>query len=191
MTDWLMVIITAIYVIATIIICSSNYKSAKLSSVSNEINLICKIVEIEQSRLFDTKDAIDVFVRNASLSHQIDDSKESFARINAIKDSYQLLQRCILVDNDVDKIEYKKITNCAACFCKSAIELCEWLNAEYDGRENKDAVNMRIEKVLEIQSHFFEAKEQYILSREQKISEALLGNISLSDVKKMYWNIPK
>lgn len=63
MTDWLMIIITAIYVVATIVICISNYKSAKLSSESNEINLICKIVEIEQSRLFDTKEAIDEFVR--------------------------------------------------------------------------------------------------------------------------------
>lgn len=91
----------------------------------------------------------------------------------------------------MDKIEYKKITSCAACFCKSAIELCEWLNAEYDGNENKDDINRRLQRVLEIQSHFFEAKEQYILSREQKISKALLGHLSLSDVKKMYWNLSK
>ena len=92
MTDWLMVIITAIYVVATIIICVSNYKSAKLANMSNDINLICKIVEIEQSRLLEIKKAIDNFVTNASLSYQITDCKEPNVRINAITDSFQLFQ---------------------------------------------------------------------------------------------------
>jgi len=188
MTDWLMVIITAIYVVATIIICVSNYKSSKLSSESNEINLICKIIDIEQSRLIETKNAIDNFVKNASLGYQITDTMEASVRINAIKDSFQLFQRCILVDNDIDKIEYIEVMNCATCFYKSSIEICEWLNKEYDGSENDNDVHKRIQKVIEVQSHFFAAKEQYILSREEKISKALLGNLSLSEVKKMYCN---
>lgn len=186
MTDWLMVIITAIYVVATIIICVLNYKSAKLANMSNEINLICKIVEIEQSRLLEIKKAIDNFVTNASLSYQITDCKEPNVRINAITDSFQLFQRCISVDDDTDKMEYARVTHCAVCFYESSIEICKWLNEEYDGSESDNDAKKRIRKVIEIQSHFFEAKEQYILSREKKISKALLGNLSLLEVKKMY-----
>lgn len=80
MTDWLMVIITTIYVIATII-CISNYKSANISNTSNEINLICRIVEVEQSRLLEYKKAADSFVRNAGVSYQLIDHKELYVRI--------------------------------------------------------------------------------------------------------------
>ena len=85
MTDWLMVIITTIYVVATIIICISNYKSSNLSSKANEINMICKIVELEQSRLVETKKAIDNFVNCASLGGQIIEKEQAHARIIAIE----------------------------------------------------------------------------------------------------------
>lgn len=186
MTDWLMVIITTIYVIATIIICVSNYNSAKLSNVSNEINLICKIVEVEQSRLLEFKKVADSFVRNAGLSYQVIDHKESYACIKKMEDSYQLFQRCISIDPDADKAEYVKVVHCAACFYMSSIEICKWLNEEYDGSENDTDVHQRIQKVLDIQSHFIAAKEQYILQREERISKVLLGNVSLNEVRRMY-----
>lgn len=186
MTDWLMVIITTIYVIATIIICISNYKSANISNASNEINLICKIVEVEQSRLLEYKKAADSFVRNAGVSYQLIDHKELYVRIKKIEDSYQLFQRCISIDLDTNKAEYIKVVHCAACFYESSIEICQWLNEENDGSENDADVQKRMQKVMDIQSHFVEAKEQYILQREEKISKALLGNVSLDEVKKMY-----
>lgn len=198
MTDWIMVIITAIYVIATIIICVSNYRSSNLARESNEINLKSKIVEIEQSRLIETKNAIDNFVKNASLGFQFTNQitnnlidakdREASIRIIAIKDSFQLFKRCILVDNDVDKYEYQRVLNCAQCFYTTSIDICEWMNKEYDGSESEDEMKKRLQKVVEVQSHFFEAKEQYILSREEKISKVLLGNLSLSEIKKLYSN---
>lgn len=200
MTDWLMVIITAIYVVATIIICVSNYKSANLSRKSNEINLISKIVEIEQFRLTETKDAIEQFIRNASFTFQVideysqkkDDSLEFSSaikvrsRINAINHSYQLFRRCILVDSNVSEYEYQRVLHCAQCFYKTSIDICEWMNQEYDDSESDENIKKRLEKVSEVQSHFFEAKEQYILSREERMTKALSGNLTLTEVKKMY-----
>lgn len=187
MTDWLMVIITTIYVVATIIICISNYKSSNLSSKANEINMICKIVELEQSRLVETKKAIDNFVNCASLGGQIIEKEQAHARIIAIEESFQLFQRCILADKDTEKIEYLRIINCGQCFFEKSIEICKWLNKEYDGSESERDVSKKLQKVMEVQSHFFEAKEQYILSREEKLSKAVLGDLSLFEVRNMYY----
>lgn len=187
MTDWLMVIITTIYVIATIIICISNYKSSNLSSKANEINMICKIVELEQSRLVETKKAIDNFVNCASLGDQVIENEQANARIIAIEESFQLFQRCILADKDTEKIEYLRIINCGQCFFEKSIEICKWLNKEYDGSESERDVSKKLQKVMEVQTHFFEAKEQYILSREEKLSKAVLGDLSLFEVRNMYY----
>ena len=187
MTDWLMVIITTIYVIATIIICISNYKSSKLSSKANEINMICKIVELEQSRLVETKKAIDNFVNCASFGDQIIENEQANARIIAIEESFQLFQRCILTDKDTEKIEYLRIINCGQCFFEKSIEICKWLDKEYDGSESERDVSKKLQKVIEVQTHFFEAKEQYILSREEKLSKAVLGDLSLFEVRNMYY----
>ena len=65
--EWVMVIITTIYVIATIAICFSNFKSAKMAQKANEINMILSILDTEKNRLFEIKKALDEFEQSATL----------------------------------------------------------------------------------------------------------------------------
>ena len=185
-TDWIMIFITAIYVIATIIICVSNYKSAKLSKKGNEIELICKVAEIEQKRLDELKLSIDNFAESADLYDQVLNHTECESRLFSIEKSYEMLIRCLSIDNKHDSYEYQRIFQCANCFYHTSKEICKWFNEEYDGTEQIEDVKARFKKVIDVRNHFFQAKEKYILSREKLITNILLGKYSLNDLTNIY-----
>ena len=187
-TDWIMIIITAIYVIATIIICVSNYKSAKLSKKSNEMSLIQTIVTNEQRRLIEFKKACDDFVQSASLGYQYEQIGKKADEIeirNSIENSFIHINRCLNIELKKHTLEYERVMHCANCFYKVSVDMCKWLCSEYDEKESKGEAHARLKKMMEVQQHFNEAKEDYILKREQMLSQILLKNLSIDDVQKI------
>ncbi|MCQ2535705.1 MAG: hypothetical protein MJ110_01915 [Lachnospiraceae bacterium] len=186
--EWSMVIITAIYVIATIIICFSNYKSSKMSQRANEINLVLSILDTEKNRLFEIKNALNEFERNATLLHQVVcKKKDNIEQYVMIQDSYISLTRNFMLENNVNSKEYKKIIHCTQCLCNFAVEMIKWLKEEY--REEDEKVFFeKIERGRDIQQEFSVAKENYILYRERKLS-AYYKSTNLEEIQQYYCNV--
>lgn len=186
--EWVMVIITAIYVIATIAICFSNFKSAKMAQKANEINMVLSILDTEKNRLFEIKRALDEFEQSATLRHQVlnisGNGTEQHVRI---QDSFTSLLRSLLLENDVNSPEYQKVFYCANCLYNNAIEMNEWFYEEYKENENDSSLE-KLEKSRRIQQEFCLAKENYILYRERKLTEHFNCK-KLEEIQKYYCTV--
>ena len=186
--EWVMVIITTIYVIATIAICFSNFQSAKMAQKANEINMILSILDTEKNRLFEIKKALDEFEQSATLRHQVINTSENGIEQHVkIQDSFTSLLRSLLLENDVNSPEYQKVLYCANCLYNNALELNEWFNKEYKENEN-DSFPENLEKSRRIQQEFCLTKENYILYRERKLSEHFNCK-KLEEIQKYYCTV--
>ena len=171
----------------------------KLTSQANEIAAMNKIIEIESARLARLKEAIDDFYkvsdRETLLSVFETDNKTIYnidtyinGKVYVIEDKLEKAFNRLMRELNRD-FERKKGENSPfviICYDYYS-ELKKVLNSIYEDKSN--IKNINVDVLNKLRGKFFIEKEHVIQEKEKLLDQALYAPLTLSEVRKMYYEI--